>query len=91
MFEWEYRPGAVWAMDIDLSDLDDENGFDSPEQAAMEGFPKPFVRVESVQYHPDGSHAVVDLLTNEEPHVYPYTAHCVRASSGRWHEVYSHN
>jgi hypothetical protein len=91
MFEWEYAPGAVWAMDIDLSSWDDEVGYESPEEAAIEGFPARFVRVESIQYHPGGAHAVVELLTNEEPDLYPYTVLCVRDSSGRWHEVMSHN
>jgi hypothetical protein len=90
-FEWEYAPGASWGYDPTAVGWSDEDGFDSPEQAATQGFPSQFVRVESVQYHPDGNHAVVELMTNEEPDLYPYTVHCARDPSGRWHELAGHN
>src|SRR5689334_2878953 len=44
--------------------------------------PDRYVRVVSVKYHRDGDHAVVELLTNEEPRLYPYTVFCERDASG---------
>jgi hypothetical protein len=44
-----------------------------------------------VSYSDDGSSAVVTLLTNEEPYLYPYYVHCVRGDSERWTETYSSN
>jgi hypothetical protein len=90
-FEWEYQPGAVWGCDQGFISEWGEPGFQSPEEAAGKGFPDRFVRVASVQHHPDGSHAVVELLTNEEPRLYPWTSICVRDSSGRWHEAHGSN
>jgi hypothetical protein len=87
-FEWEYQPGASWGYDKGFISDWGEPGFGSPEEAATEGFPDHFVKVASVQYHPDGNHAVVELLTNEEPRLYPWTSICVRDSSGRWHEAH---
>lgn len=66
-------------------------GFDTPEEAAAPEIPARYVRVVSVTYHRDGNHAVVELLTNEEPRLYPYTVCCERDSSGRWHEGSGHN
>jgi hypothetical protein len=72
-FEWEYAPGSMFGYDPEAVDWSDEIGYESPEQAAASAFPPPFVRIDRVQYHPDGHHAVVELLTNEEPYLYPYT------------------
>jgi hypothetical protein len=69
----------------------DDAGFDTPEEAAAPEIPSRYVRVVDVSYSPDGKRAVVDLLTNEEPYVYPYTVHCRRDASGRWHEAGGHN
>ena len=90
--EWEYQDGAVWGFaDRDPGFWSGDVGFETPEEAAAPEIPARFVRVVSVQYHPDGNHAVVELLTNEEPQLYPYTVFCERDSSGRWHEVSGHN
>ena len=90
-FEWEYAPGATYGYNPAAVDWDQADGFDTPEEAAASDFPPRFVRISSVQYHEDGNHAVVELLTNEEPYLYPYTVFCVSDSSGRWHEVLSSN
>ena len=68
-----------------------EDGFATPEEAAVADFPSRYVRVERVCYSTDGNEATVALLTNEEPYLYPYYVHCVRERSGRWFETYSHN
>jgi hypothetical protein len=91
MPEWEYQPGAVWGFPDDPDTWDDEVGFDTPEAAAAPEIPASYVRVVSVQYHPDGNHAVVELLTNQEPYLYPYTVFCERDRFGRWHEAGGHN
>ena len=57
----------------------------------MATFPARYVRVERVAYSDDGREATVDLLTNEEPMLYPYFAHCVRRDDGLWVETHSHN
>src|SRR5713226_3191434 len=75
--EWEYQGGAVWGFaDRDPGFWSGDVGFETPEEAAAPEIPARFVRVVSVQYHPDGNHAVVELLTNEEPQLYPYTVFC---------------
>ena len=90
--EWEDEEDPVWGWDADLStDWGDDKGFATPEEAAAPEIPPRYVRVLSVKYHPDGQRAVVELLTNEEPHLYPYTVNCARDASGLWHEVSGHN
>lgn len=92
MIEWEYKKGATWGWSHDpREDWETEFGFATPEEAAAPEIPVRDVRIADVKYHPDGKHAVVELLTNEEPHLYPYTVFCVRDRSGRWHEWSGHN
>ena len=57
----------------------------------MSDFPARYVRVKRVTYSKDGATAVVDLLTNEEPMLYPYFSYCFRDVDGRWHESHSSN
>jgi hypothetical protein len=90
-FEWEYESGAVWGYDPAAVDWSDDVGFETPEEAAASDIPPRFARIDRVRYHDDGNHAVVELLTNEEPHLYPYTVFCVRDSLGRWHDAGGHN
>jgi len=71
-------------------DMADE-GFATPEQAAVADFAPEYVRVESVTYSRDGNCATVNLLTNEEPFLYPYYVHCERDDNGRWIETHSSN
>ena len=71
-----------------------EDGFPTPEEAAeaaMSDIPAKYVRVEGVSYSDDGNSAVVMLVTNEEPYLYPYYVHCARDDSGRWAETFSSN
>ena len=89
--EWEYDDGASFGWDDDLRPEWDKPGFETPEEAAAPEIPARYVRVARVKYHPAGNHAVVELLTNEEPHLYPYTVLCWRDPSGRWHEAFGHN
>jgi hypothetical protein len=93
MIDWEYEEGATWSWPADYSrdGFGGEPGFDTPENAAAPEIPPRYVRVASVKYHTDGNHAVVELLTNQEPRLYPYTVFCVRDLSGRWHESGGHN
>ena len=90
-FEWEHAPGAFYGYNPTAIDLEHEAGFETPEEAAAADFPPRFVRIDRVRYHEDCKHAVVELLTNEEPYLYPYTAFCVRDPAGRWHELMSNN
>jgi hypothetical protein len=55
-------------------------------EAAFSDIPSKYVRVESVSY-PDEATALVTLLMNEEPYLYPYYVRCVREDSGRWVEL----
>jgi hypothetical protein len=93
LIDWEYQEGATWSWPVDYSKLGWERkaGFATPEDAAAPEIPPRYVHVVSVRYHPDGDHAVVELLTNEEPRLYPYTVFCVRDRAGRWHEAGGHN
>jgi hypothetical protein len=71
-----------------------DDSFTTPEEAAeaaLADIPQKYVRVEGVSYSDDGKSAVVTLLTNEEPYLYPYYVHCVRDDSGGWTETYSSN
>ena len=70
--------------------MDDET-FATPEEAAVTGFPQRYVRVDEVSYSDDGNEALVTLMTNEEPYLYPYYVHCFREASGCWVETHSHN
>jgi hypothetical protein len=89
--EWDDNGAGWWWPDDYASRWRGEAGFATPEDAAAAEIPDRYVRVVSVRYHGDGDHAVVELLTNEEPAVYPYTVLCERDASGRWPEVGSHN
>ena len=71
-----------------------DDRFASPEEAAeaaVSDIPPKYVRVEGVSYSDDGNSAVLTLLTNEEPYLYPYYVHGVRGDSGRWTETHSSN
>ena len=70
-----------------------EGTFATPEEAATADWdaPSKFVRVESVTYSEDGRAATVALLTNEEPHLYPYYVYCIRDVSGRWIATHDSN
>jgi hypothetical protein len=74
-----------------MSSVDDVDGYATPEEAALAGFPARYARVADVRYSSDGQRAEVDLVTNEEPTVHPYFAHCSRDEHGRWHEDQSFN
>ena len=71
--------------------MEEDYTFDTPEEAAVADFPPQYVRVEQVEYYDDGHRAMVSLLTNEEPYLYPYYVHCERDAFGRWSETHSHN
>jgi hypothetical protein len=90
-FEWEYATGATWGYNRGAVDWSDDVGYETPEEAAISGFPPRVARVDRVQYHEDGSHVVVELQTNEEPYLYPYTIFCARDPAGHWHEAGSRN
>jgi hypothetical protein len=89
--EWDDNGAGWWWPDEYASRWGKEVGFATPEDAAAPEIPDRYVRVVSVKYHGDGDHAVVELLTNEEPVLYPYTVFCERDASGKWHEAGSHN
>jgi hypothetical protein len=57
--------------------------FTTPEDAAVNGFPPTFARVESVAYSRDDQRAKVALLTNDGPRY----AYCKRDESGRWRKI----
>jgi hypothetical protein len=65
--------------------------FATPEEAALSTFPRRYARVAGVTYSEGGNAAMVHLLTNEEPTLYPYFVHCMRDENGHWHELHSHN
>jgi hypothetical protein len=67
------------------------DGFATPSEAALADFPTRYARVADVTFSENGNEALVELLTNEEPTLYPYFVHCVRDGNGRWHETHSHN
>ena len=71
--------------------MDIVEGFSTPDEAALEDFPTGYASVVNVTYSPDGTTAVVELLTNEEPALDPYYVHCRLDENGQWHEEYSHN
>ena len=84
-------------MNSDLKSLavtewdDEPGGCATPEEAARGDIPERYARVAKVTYSADGGEAAVELLTNEEPYLYPYYVHCVRDSHGLWHERDGHN
>ena len=59
-------------------------GFATPEEAAHadDAVPPQYARVVTVDYSPDGNHAVVLLEYNEPPHVEPYVVLCESTPSG---------
>jgi hypothetical protein len=74
-----------------------ENGYDTPEEAALAGFPRGQARVVRVRTDlPDCSMKLgtdeveVELVTNEPPHEYPYFVH-VERHHDQWFEAVSHN
>jgi hypothetical protein len=58
-----------------------ESGYDSPESAAMEGFPPQYCHVVAARV--DGDHACVLLDTGSPGQPYLYEIHC-RCRNGRW-------
>jgi hypothetical protein len=64
-------------------------GFNSPEDAALADFHAGCARVVRVEYS-DANHARVDLVTNEDPYVYPYHVECIQVG-GRWYELSGYN
>jgi hypothetical protein len=81
----------VFDWDVDAADFDDAPGHPTPEEAARGDIPPEYARAGRVNYSDDGRRAVVELLTNEEPTLYPYYVMCVRDSGGLWHDVGGHN
>lgn len=68
-----------------------EDGYATPEEAALAGWDTRYARVHEVSYAANGKEARVTLLTNEEPYLYPYYVWCERDSDGRWSESHSSN
>jgi hypothetical protein len=85
-----YRLANATRERFELGDAED-NGYATPEDAALAGWDTRYARVDEVTYAAGGSEARVTLLTNEEPHLYPYYVYCVRDRSGLWIETGSHN
>jgi hypothetical protein len=77
MSEWE----GEWDGEL--------GGSPTPEDAATSDsdIPPRYMRVGTVTYSADGAKATVELLTNEEPRLYPYFVQCVRDPSGLWHAL----
>jgi hypothetical protein len=76
-----------------------EEGYATPEEAALAGFPRGSARVVRVRTEAQVSECTislgkdeveVELATNEPPHEYPYFVHVDRRN-GRWFEGNSHN
>ena len=90
--DWPDRFIPVDWPDVDPEEFDAEpDGREAPGEAARGDIPPQYARVESVTFSPDGRQALVTLLTNEEPYLYPYYVWCVRDSRGLWHETAGHN
>jgi hypothetical protein len=68
--------------------MNHDDGFDSPESAAMVDFPPKFCRV--IASRVNGDDAYVLLNTGSTAHPYLYGAHC-RRETGRWLEQGSSN
>ena len=58
------------------------SGFDTPEQAAMEGFPPAHVRVIATAHDGDHAFVVLDAGAPGTPYLYGGTVHRI---DGRWH------
>jgi hypothetical protein len=58
-----------------------DDGYDSPEEAAMGDIPERFVTVPGVRIDREGAH--VWMLTNDRPSFEPYEVECERPR-GRW-------
>ena len=71
-----------------------ETGFETPEEAAMQGWDRRYARVVAVRElkrdYLEGEWVEVELATNEEPRAYPYFVN-VQRRDGRWFEGLSHN
>jgi hypothetical protein len=74
----------------------EEIGYNTPEEAALAGFPRGQARVVNVWTTPTCSVSLgedeveVELATNEPPHEYPYFVHVDRRGN-LWFEGNSHN
>jgi hypothetical protein len=66
-----------------------DHGFDSPESAAMRGFPPRYCCV--IASRVNGVDAYVLLNTGSSDHPYLYGANCFRDAQGRWFEGGSAN
>jgi hypothetical protein len=62
----------------------EEEGYPTPEAAAIEDIPERYVKVLAASIAPDKAHAVFLLATNEEPWVDLYLQPCY-LEHGRWH------
>lgn len=61
---------------------DEDDGYETPEAAAIGDIPERFATVVGVRV--EGDTALVWMLTNDRPPFEPYEQFCVRAG-GRWH------
>jgi len=64
------------------------NGYDTPEDAAMEGFPPQYCRVIASRVRGDLAYVLLD--THPEGWRYLYGSHCYR-QNGKWGEISSSN
>jgi hypothetical protein len=64
------------------------SGFDSPQQAAMDGFPARYCRVVDSAINDDNAFVLLD--TGSDGRAYLYGVQCFR-KDGRWHEAASSN
>jgi hypothetical protein len=60
--------------------VDTGRGYETPEDAALSDFDPRYARVVAVHISEDGAEAKVDLLTIEEPTLYPYYVWCQRGA-----------
>jgi hypothetical protein len=77
------------------------DGFRSPEGAALSGFDRRFARIVRIEFGVAGhadvdgdvraeDHAIVELSVNEPSSAYPYFVHVTR-SGGRWYPGIDYN
>ena len=71
--------------------MDEAEWHATPEDAARGDIPARYARAVSVTYSADGHQATVELETNEEPFLYPYSVYCSRGTNGMWREEGGHN
>jgi hypothetical protein len=84
----DWTPAVIYGFAVSE---EPEDGYATPDEAALVGWDARFARVDKVTYSSGGSKACVTLLTNEEPYLYPYYVYCVRDRSGLWVETHSSN